>query len=535
MPDEIDLLRRFRDHTPEPDDAAWEKARSAVTAAQGKAAGGGHGPAATKRLVVGWGQAADGGHGQAADRGHGRWRSPRRRTLVVAAVAVAAAVAAGFVTGALRPAPSLAKPLVTGWQPAQALPSSVTGLRVQAGSWRLLSYLIPQGWAENTSGPEDGALTCPTTQSCYVEGDNASSPSGPADWDTLYVSADGAETWSTLPVPAGVTFTSALACTTARDCAAGGLYYGHQAVYLTTTTGGHSWTIAPLPAGDGQIEQLACATATSCRGLTETSSQVPFPNYASVRPGIEFIATADGGRHFTVTPFPAGTAMMTVSCPTSTHCVAFGVPVPGPKDKAGPELTKGIVLVSDDAGASWRAGTLPGNVGTDGSPQVTCTDAARCMLLGYVIGPGSQSGSMSVSASGKITETVPDQYSVVGFSTDGGLRWTIRRLPASIPYPSLSTLACPTASLCYAAGGAAIPQRVGDADNGGSSVVAVTRDAGRTWQRVSFAVPAKVPSGMEADSFAYIGQLQCPAAGACVALGASHQGSKSTPVYTNHG
>jgi len=155
-------------------------------------------------------------------------------------------------------------------------------------------------------------------------------------------------------------------------------------------------------------------------------------------------------------------------------------------------------------------------------------------MLGYVIGPGPQGGSLSVSDSGQITETVPDQYSVVGFSADGGLTWTAHRLPASVPGPFLEALACPTASLCYAAGEAAIPHHVGNAVNAASSVVLVTRDAGRTWQRVSFAVPAKVPSS-QVHEFADIGQIQCPQGDACVALGVSHQGSTSTPVYTNHG
>ena len=34
------------------------------------------------------------------------------------------------------------------------------------------------------------------------------------------------------------------------------------------------------------------------------------------------------------------------------------------------------------------------------------------------------------------------------------------------------------------------------------------------------------------DAFMAIGQIQCPQAGNCVALGVSDQGSKSTPVYT---
>jgi hypothetical protein len=66
-------------------------------------------------------------------------------------------------------------------------------------------------------------------------------------------------------------------------------------------------------------------------------------------------------------------------------------------------------------------------------------------------------------------------------------------------------------------------------------VVAVTNDAGRNWQRVSFAVPTKVPSGMQADSFMEIGQLECPQVDACVAIGVSDQGSTSTPIYTNQG
>ena len=38
MPDEIDLLAAFRADTPGPDDAAWERARTAVALAEGAAA-----------------------------------------------------------------------------------------------------------------------------------------------------------------------------------------------------------------------------------------------------------------------------------------------------------------------------------------------------------------------------------------------------------------------------------------------------------------------------------------------------------------
>ena len=39
MPDEIDLLRRFREDTPEPDDAAWNRARTALADARADESG----------------------------------------------------------------------------------------------------------------------------------------------------------------------------------------------------------------------------------------------------------------------------------------------------------------------------------------------------------------------------------------------------------------------------------------------------------------------------------------------------------------
>ncbi len=113
--------------------------------------------------------------------------------------------------------------------------------------------------------------------------------------------------------------------------------------------------------------------------------------------------------------------------------------------------------------------------------------------------------------------------------------------PGTVPRPRQvadldgTDLTCPTTQTCYAAGSDLIAQRIGNTYNEVSAVVAVTNDAGRSWQRVTFAVPAKVPGGMQGDSFMDIGQIQCPLPDACVAIGVSDQGSTSTPIYTNHG
>jgi photosystem II stability/assembly factor-like uncharacterized protein len=346
---------------------------------------------------------------------------------------------------------------------------------------------------------------------------------------SFYVSTDGAQTWSVLPVPDGVTFTSALSCGSVADCAAGGLYYGHQPVYLTTANGGHSWTVRPLPAGVGQIMTLACVTATTCRGLASASGQTMTQGFGKLFSGARFFVASDDGRHFAVASFPKDAAIQSVACPTAFHCVAVGVHSSF-DPRVGPDLDHGVLLTSDDGGMTWHRGAWPQGYGPGPQPEVTCADASHCAMIGFVERNGTVGNQVGFT-SGK--DAV--QYTVIGFSSDGGATWTTSTLPRSMPYPMIEALTCPTTTTCYAAGGHLIAQRIGSTYNAESSVVAITHNAGRTWQRVTFAVPAQVPGGMQGDSFMGIGQIECPQADACVAIGSSDQGSTSTPIYTNHG
>jgi hypothetical protein len=514
MPDEIDLLRGFRADTPGPDDAAWERAQAAVALAE---------DAATPEL-------RSRRQRPRGIRGSRRGRVTRGRVILAAAVAIVVGVATGVLATARPGPPSLNAPVTTAWQPARPLPSDSGGITVPAGTWHLTGYLVAKGWQEHTTGPEPGWLTCPTAATCYVEGDNSTSPSGPSDMNSFYVSSDGAQTWSVLPVPDGVTFTSALSCASVTDCAAGGLYHGHQPVYLATANGGHSWTVRPLPADVGQIMTFACVAATTCRGLASASGQAMTQGYGMLLSGLRFFATSDGGRDFTVASFPADAAIQSVTCPTASHCVAIGVHSRF-DPKAGPDLDHGVLLTSDDGGMTWRPGVWPKGYGPGPTPKVTCADASHCAMIGFVEHDGTVVQGQIRYTSGK--DAV--QYTVIGFSADGGRTWTTSTFPHSMPYPMIDALTCPTTTTCYAAGSDLIAQHIGNTDNAGSSVVAITRNAGHTWQRVTFAVPAQVPGGMQGDSFMDIGQLECPQASACVAIGASDQGSTSTPIYTNHG
>jgi photosystem II stability/assembly factor-like uncharacterized protein len=507
MPDEIDLLRRFRADTPGPDDAAWSHAAAALADARTDEHG-----ALDMRVRRHW----------------NRWRPPGGRVTIVTVAAAVAAAAAVLIVNVVQGLPTLTGRLTTSWESARLLPSGDHPARAPSGAWRLMSDLVTRGWQENTAGPEPGWLTCPTAATCYVEGDNSTSSSGPADMNSFYVSTDGAQTWSVLPVPKGITFTSALSCASATDCAAGGLYYKHQPVYLSTASGGHSWTESPLPADVGQISNLDCVTATSCWGLASVSGNLMTPGFDLVA-DMHFVITTDGGRRFTVVHFPKGESIQSVSCPTASHCVAVGLH-DGGDARTGPDLDHGVLLTSDDGGLTWQRHAWPSGYGPGPTPGVTCADASHCAMIGFVEHNGREGNQVGYS-SGK--DAV--QYTVIAFSSDGGVTWTASTLPHTLLYPMIDALTCTTAQICYAAGGDLIAQRIGKGHNSESSVVAVTQDAGRTWQRVSFAVPAKVPGGMQGDSFMQISQIQCPLPDVCVAIGSSNQGSTSTPIYTNHG
>jgi hypothetical protein len=442
--------------------------------------------------------------------GRRRQFRPRRRELIAAAAAAAVVTAllVLLVPGHSR----LTRPLHTAWAAARALPQdAVTGAVASSGGWRLTSYLVSGGWQQDTAGPEPGNLTCPTVRTCYVEGDNATSASGPADMDSFYASYSGGLSWSVLPLPSGLTFTSALSCGSAADCAAGGLYDG-QPVFVQTADGGHSWTVEPLPAAAvGLIFQLSCPTTTTCDGLLTTSA-AELPLGQQFYGGVTFLRTIDAGRHFATSAFPAWESMQALSCATVSDCVAIGV---SSADLGANAIASRVfVAASTNGGVSWTQGSLPSGFGPGPFPQVACPDAEHCFVVG--------------------TADPRTGYSDVAMSADGGRTWTERPLPADVPQPGLAGISCPTDSTCYASGDEAIAQRFPHGSvNGGSAMIMVTHDAGLHWSRIRFAVPAHVPSGMQIDAFMMVGDIQCPAENMCVALGVSDQGSRSTPVYTD--
>jgi hypothetical protein len=490
-----------------------------------------------------------------------RYQLRRRLQAGVAACAAAAALAAvvsgvTWASGGAGPSP---QPQASAG-PVHALPAVATapvprgpaGVQGKPGSWRLASYISePLSWSRGNAGPPAGGqLSCPQAGTCYFAGSaGGGSPSGPAPaLSVLYVSGDGGLSWTALRMPSGVSFTTALACPAAGDCLAGG-EAGGQAVLLSSSDGGFRWSYRPLPSGDGVIEQLLCPTLADCRAL---ASSLPATASGASEPAW-FLATDDAGASWTGYRFPDGAAMQALSCLNAADCVAvggYGASRPQPPTE----------LRTTDGGRTWTAASLPaGLTFTAASPgSVACAGTSTCYALGLVQqryvppapvkGPGGTSStteecqgpaSFSSAPPASPPRCVPPKYievSGVAVSTDGGSTWRVLALPPGTPQPSLSAISCPSAADCWVAGEQAVPQTIPGSDdqNGGSAMILATSDGGATWSKTTFAAGRLAP-GQQADSFMMVGEIACPAAGSCAAVGVADQGSDAAPVYTTSG
>jgi photosystem II stability/assembly factor-like uncharacterized protein len=137
----------------------------------------------------------------------------------------------------------------------------------------------------------------------------------------------------------------------------------------------------------------------------------------------------------------------------------------------------------------------------------------------------AKDGSFSCNPTGK------GLSSDIASTTDGGLTWVPDQLPADVPQPEFSGLACPTDNECWVSGSEAVPQTIGNASDAGSSMLLGTTDGGTTWSKVTFSVPSSSPN-YDGQSYLEIGLISCPTASVCAALGGAAQSSPTAPVYS---
>jgi hypothetical protein len=482
------------------------------------------------------------------------WPRPRPRLLLVAvALLVALVVFVATLSGG-HGGDGVVRSTTTPWRAARVLAPGrpVVPPVGTSGSWQLVDDLVSSGWQQNTTGPPPGQLTCPTTTACYALAGAYASPdaNAPLLAESLYLSTDLGQAWSVLPMPGGFSPTTPLSCSGGLTCSVGGVIGGRSTamtgitggrpVFLTTTDGGHQWTENPFAEAE-ELISLTCVTADACDGVAAPSSDAALLNgtFSHQPPKESFVRTTDAGVHWTALTFAPSDNVVTVSCTTEFACLAVGYDQ-ALTSESGSSIP-GFALSTNDGGSHWRQGRLPANFGfayLSGAPTLalSCVDAQTCMALGTTSAPNSDqcvgsgpdvhppAGATGCSSGRTML------VSAVVTTSDGGATWQTRPLPSDVPIPEMSAVSCASADVCWLPGTEAVPQVIGNVHDGGSAVILGTADGGSTWAKVKFTVPSGAPNPY-GQSYMNVGAISCPTAHACLALGTSAQGSKTTPVY----
>lgn len=192
-------------------------------------------------------------------------------------------------------------------------------------------------------------------------------------------------------------------------------------------------------------------------------------------------------------PVLSGVDVVSAACPGDRRCVVVGNLASGSVSSGPPVRDGGVVLVSVDGGSTWSPGRIAGSaVRLLGG--LSCPAVTRCYATASGVGSSSR-GFLLVSSdggrrwsarrrgprgglSGALSCVGVDRCLAAGGdglveTTDGGLRWRAEREPMGAGgFPSVSGLACPTATTCVGVGSESHP---------GYPVIFTSTDGGPVW------------------------------------------------------
>jgi hypothetical protein len=292
---------------------------------------------------------------------------------------------------------------------------------------------------------------------------------------------------------------------------------------LAARWNGSSWTLETPPpiqgaTGAAVLDGVSCASASLCvavggisaNGDTAQSELSPF---AEVWDGTGWAVQS--------TPNPpagsGGSWLSSVSCVTTTACIAVGEDIQGATTRA---------LTERWDGKSW---TSLGGV-SGGLDSISCTSMTSCVAVGSYInafnGTSWTAENIPKTAVGTLTGvSCASQTACTAVGNDGGRAiverltgtvWIAQASPPATPPNDLAAVSCSTMSNCTAVGSPAV-----------SANTYVQEWDGTTWTAETTPSLAGAPS-------TYGGSLDgvsCTSPGACIAVGGWHPAGYADPSF----
>jgi hypothetical protein len=157
---------------------------------------------------------------------------------------------------------------------------------------------------------------------------------------------------------------------------------GFQTFPLAEHWNGSAWTVLPTPAprhpGGGELlVSVSCTGSTSCMAVGQTQVVVP-PGFTNLHP----FAESWNGTKWQIVPTPtlthAGATLNGVSCTSSTSCMAVG----GEGRLRNPTQ---FTLAAQWNGTAWTFVSTPPPLTPGGTAlnTVSCTSTSACMAAGF--------------------------------------------------------------------------------------------------------------------------------------------------------
>lgn len=359
--------------------------------------------------------------------------------------------------------------------------------------------------------PEISTLACTTGSkaSCAAVGSYANN-SGDGLAHPFIDSGSGTSwTSAVAPVPANAIDNGAgglteVACGT--TCAAVGQYVVSSGSNALIEGGaGSSWRPVEAPVNDatfnGYLSVVACGTVCVAAGKQGVSGSGVFEGLLEAGSGASWNATVAPLPANAMTPDNPQFSFSGAACSAAT-CLVYGTY----EDNSG--ITQG--LVETESGGKWTAGEIPypksAGTGEGFTPEAAaCQSATSCTLVG-------------------VYESTADGAGSTAMVTGRGTSWQAVALPLAYVNATLTSVSCPTANSCTAAGGYL--------GQGGNATILTVTGEGANWKEKYAPVPPNSSGSPGGVPFPEVsGTVSCSAAAACVTVGGNYTDSLTSWPY----
>jgi IPT/TIG domain len=346
--------------------------------------------------------------------------------------------------------------------PAHAAPAGLSG-----ADWTQATLPSGNYVGDGQNGNPIAPVSCVAgTQFCLavVSNPSVTGPNGVIGQSTV-VSTDGGQTWNAYTgVPSASIWVTSASCVTVSVCWLAGSGPQDQPEVAESTDGGQTFTLqtpadwADTTPGSWWPNAIDCVGPTTCWLAGETANSTQNPVVAETTDGTDWTTFTNLP---TITPYdPNGTYLLNaISCVSALDCVAAG----------GLDEADGVaqVISTTDGGATWALSTDPTLSGVQDIFSLSCLPTASGL-------PTCTAAADALEAAGP----------VILQSSDGGATWSGMETYDDTGW--MSSVSCPDASHCWAAGAGTSVALVGTAD-GGSSWATVDSDTTNEYGIVSCA------------------------------------------------